>query len=84
MPKYGASSHTGAQSMGYIYVDIGKNRLIGLRKPAWQEPGVVEHAPRTPDENSCDYFSTFFIETYLMVKLLLSNGEFDGKLKILI
>ena len=59
MPKYGASSHTGAQSMGYLYVTRGKNKLIGLRKPAWQEPGVVEHAPKTPDENSCDYFSMF-------------------------
>ena len=58
----GASSHTGACSMGYLYLTIHKNRLIGLRKgKAWQEPGVVEHAPKSPDENVCDYFSKFYI-----------------------
>ena len=43
--------------MGYLYNTIGKNRLIGLRKKAWEEPGIVEHSPRSPDTNVCDYFS---------------------------
>ena len=50
-------SHTGKETMGYLYNTIGKNRLISLRKKAWQEPGIVEHSPRSPDTNSCDYFS---------------------------
>ena len=45
--------------MGYLYLTIGKNRLISLRKPAWQEPGLKEHPPKTPDENSCDFWREF-------------------------
>ena len=51
-----AQSHTGKETMGYLYCKIGKNRLIGLRKKPWEEPGIVEHPPRSPDMNFADYF----------------------------
>ena len=50
-------SHTGKETMGYLYQKIDKNRLISHRKPAWVEPGIVEHPPRSPDLNTADFMS---------------------------
>ena len=64
----GASSHTGKETMGYLYTTKDKNRLISLRKPAWVEPGIVEHAPKSPDTNICDVFAWTYIEQSIWKK----------------
>ena len=40
--------------MSYLQLFLGKDRLIGLRTKPFQEPGIVEQSPRSPDTNVLD------------------------------
>ena len=42
--------------MSYIQLLLGKDRLISLRNKQFQEPGLVEHSPKSPDANVLDIY----------------------------
>ena len=50
----GASSHTGKETMGFLHLLLGKDRVWSHRPKAFQEPGLKIHAPKSCDANICD------------------------------